>query len=60
MHGNTFQCSSKTPYTLCFLYVLGTVESVGDEHGEHTDSSVVQSQPPTSTPNEQQPSNYGI
>ena len=42
--------------------VLGIVERWrGDEDGEHTDSSVVRSQPPTSTPHEQQqPSNYGI
>ena len=36
------------------------MESVGDMRGEYPDSSVVQSQPPTSTPHQQQPSNYGI
>ena len=37
---------------------LGTVE--GEKHGEYLESSVVQSQPPTSTPDERQPPNCGM
>ena len=33
---------------------------MGDQRGEYPDSSIVQSQPPTSASDEQQPSNYGM
>ena len=44
---------------LCMGLELDTAESEVDEHGEHLDSSVVQTQVPTSTSEEQQLSNYG-
>ena len=37
---------------------LGTVE--GEKHGEYLGSSVTQSRPPTSTPDERQPPNFGM
>ena len=49
-----------TPYGLYATDELDTTESRGDKRGEYPDSSIVQSQHPTSISKEQQTSNYGM
>ena len=44
---------------LCTGHEFYIAEGVG-EHGEYSDLSVVQSQPPTSASEEQHPSNHGM
>ena len=59
-HGNTKMLKTSSPYGLCAADKLDTTERVGYERGEYLNSFLVQSQPPTSASDEQQPSNYGM